>query len=333
MTNNPPSGPDFEAQPQGWPAPQPGWQGPPGGPQQPYAPVSCAYHPGRAAGVRCQRCGNPICGECMIEAPVGFQCRACVARGMATTRQAEGPYGGRRSANPALTTQILIAINAAVWLGILLSGGFEGTLASVLALTPGGICQLDAQSWVGVSGASCLAAGGTFLPGPLDGGWWQLLTNAFAHAEPLHLGMNMLALWILGPQIERILGRARYLALYFVSALAASAFVMWLAEPITSTLGASGAISGLMGALLVIVVRMRGDVRWVLTWIGINVVITVLGSAGISWQGHLGGFLGGLAVTGVLVGLRKAGPRAQWIGVAALGVLTLLASVARVLAG
>ena len=314
MTSNPPSGPDFQAQP-------------------PYAPVSCAYHPGRAAGVRCQRCGNPICGECMVEAPVGFHCRACLARGMAATRQAEGPYGGRRSASPALTTQVLIALNVAVWVGILLTGGFEGGLASTVALTPGGVCRINAESWVGVTDMACLAAGGSFLPGPLDGGWWQLLTNAFTHSEPLHLGMNMLALWILGPQVERILGRTRFLALYFVSALAASAFVMWLAEPTTTTLGASGAISGLMGALLIIVVRMRGDVRWVLTWIGVNVVITVLGSAGISWQGHLGGFLGGLAVTGVLIGLRKSGGRTQWLGVAGIALLALLASVARALAG
>lgn len=315
MTSIPPSGPDFQAQP------PPGW------------PVACAYHPGRAAGVRCQRCGNPICGECMVEAPVGFQCRVCVARGMAATRQAEGPWGGRRSANPALTSQILIALNVAVWLGILVTGGFESRLSSALMLTPGGVCALNDQTWVGVTSAACLSAGGTFLPGPLDGGWWQLVTNAFTHTEPLHLGMNMLALWILGPQVERILGRARFLAVYFVSALTASAFVMWLAAPATSTLGASGAISGLIGALLVIVIRMRGDVRWVLTWIGINVVITVLGSAGISWQGHLGGFLGGLAVTGALVGLRKAGGRTQWLGVAGIGVLALLASVARVLAG
>ena len=135
-----------------------------------------------------------------------------------------------------------------------------------------------------------------------------------------------------GEDPERVLGRARFLAVYVVSALTASALVMWLAPPTTTTLGASGAISGLMGALLVLVLRHKGDARTVLTWIGINVVITVLGSAGISWQGHLGGFLGGIAVTLLLVWLRKARPW-QWMAVGSVGALALVAMAARVLAG
>lgn len=298
----------------------------------PGAPAACAYHPGRPAGVRCQRCGNPICGECMVEAPVGHHCRRCLAQGMAMTRQAEGPYGGRRSTNPALTSLVLIGINVAVWVGILLSGGLAGTLSNLFALTPGGLCEVGAQTYVGADAASCRAGGGTFVPGPLDGGWWQVVTSAFTHISPLHIGMNMLALWVLGPAIERVLGRARFLAVYFVSALTASALVLWLAAPTTTTLGASGAISGLMGALLVLVLRHRGDVRTVAMWIGINVVITVLGSAGISWQGHLGGFVGGLAVTLLLVSLRRV--RAwQWLAVVAVGTLALVAMAARVLVG
>ena len=295
-------------------------------------PSACAYHPGRPAGVRCQRCGNPICGECMVEAPVGHQCRRCLAQGMARTRQVEGPYGGRRSANPALTSLVLIGINVAVWIGIMLSGGFAGTLSNLFALTPGGLCEIGADTYVGVPPRACGAEGGSFVPGPLDGGWWQVITSAFTHISPLHIGMNMLALWVLGPSIERGLGRARFLGVYVVSALTASALIMWLASPTTTTLGASGAISGLMGALLVLVLRHQGDVRTVLMWIGINVVITVLGSAGISWQGHLGGFLGGIAVTLVLAAFRKARPW-QWVAVAAIGALALVAMAARVLVG
>lgn len=267
----------------------------------------------------------------MVEAPVGHQCVRCLAQGMAMTRQAEGPYGGRRSTNPALTTLVLIALNAIAWLGITFSGGLGGRLGNLLALTPGGLCEVGAEVYVGVPEAVC-SAQGTFLPGPLDGGWWQIITSAFTHVNLLHIGMNMLALWVLGPAIERVLGRGRFLAVYFVSALLASAFIMWLAPPTTMTLGASGAISGLMGALLVLVLRHRGDVRTVVMWIGINVVITVVGSAGISWQGHLGGFVGGVAVTLVLVALRKHRPW-QWMAVAAVGVLALVAMAARTLVG
>lgn len=305
---------------------------PPQAPPPASYPAACAYHPGRPAGVRCQRCGNPICGECMVEAPVGHQCRRCLAQGMAQTRQAEGPYGGRRSTNPTLATLVLIGLNAAVWVGILLSGGFAGRLSNLFALTPSGICEVGATAYVGVAPAACAAEGGSFVAGPLNGGWWQVITSAFTHISPLHIGMNMLALWILGPAIERVLGRARFLAVYFVSALVASAFILWLAEPTTTTLGASGAISGLMGALLVVVMRHRGDVRTVLMWIGINVVITVLGSAGISWQGHLGGFLGGIAVTLLLVAFRRNRPW-QWLAVSAVGVLALVAMAARVVVG
>ncbi|MDO5533851.1 MAG: rhomboid family intramembrane serine protease [Propionibacteriaceae bacterium] len=309
----------------------PTWLPPNSGPGDP-APAACAYHPDRFAGVRCQRCGEPICGECMIEAPVGHQCPRCLAQGRAMTRQATGPHGGRRSANPALTSLVLIGLNVAVFVGIFLSGGFGGRLSNLFALTPGGLCEVGAQTYVGVPPATCSLEGGAFVPGPLDGGWWQILTSAFTHVGLLHLGMNMLALWVLGPSIERVLGRARFLAVYGVSALVASAFILWLAAPTTTTLGASGAISGLMGALLLLVLRHGGDARTVLMWIGINVVITIVGSAGISWQGHLGGFVGGLATTALIIALRKAIPW-QWMAVAAVGAAALVAMAARTLVG
>ncbi len=268
----------------------------------------------------------------MVEAPVGHQCRRCLAQGLAMTRQAEGPYGGRRSANPALTSIVLIAINAVVWVVAELTGGVWGTLGRWLSLTPAGVCELGPRIAPGYPEAACMASGGTFVPGVLDGGWWQVVTSGFAHAGVMHIGMNMLALWVLGPAIERVLGRARFLALYGVSLLTASAFVLWLAPSTTTTVGASGAISGLMGALLVLVLRHRGDARTVLMWIGINVVITVLGSAFISWQGHLGGFLGGIATTLLLIGLRKA-TRWQWLAVSAVGVIALVAMAARVVVG
>jgi membrane associated rhomboid family serine protease len=109
----------------------------------------------------------------------------------------------------------------------------------------------------------------------------------------------MLALWVLGPQLEMVIGRARFLGLYLLSGLAGSALVYLLASPQSMTIGASGAVYGLMAALLVVAFRVGGQVRVILGWIAVNAVLTVLG--GFSWQGHLGGFLGGLALMAVIV--------------------------------
>ena len=123
---------------------------------------------------------------------------------------------------------------------------------------------------------------------------WQLFTSAFTHLDLLHIGFNMVALWVLGPQLEMALGRLRFLAVYFLSALSGSALVYWLSSPSTPTIGASGAIFGLLGALLVVAFKVRGNYSQLLVWIGLNFVITVVGRSFISWQGHLGGFVGGV---------------------------------------
>ena len=132
----------------------------------------------------------------------------------------------------------------------------------------------------------------------MDGAWWQLVTSTFLHVDVWHIGFNMLALWFLGPQLELAIGRARFLALYLISGLAGSACVYWLSGEQTSTLGASGAVYGLMAALLVIAFKVGGQVQTILMWIGINVVFTFTG--GFSWQGHLGGFVAGAAIMAVL---------------------------------
>jgi membrane associated rhomboid family serine protease len=139
----------------------------------------------------------------------------------------------------------------------------------------------------------------------------------------------MVALWVLGPQLEAVLGRTRFLAVYFLSGLAGSVLVYWLSGISTPTIGASGALFGLMGALLVVVYKVHGDVRSILMWIGLNFVITFLAPF-ISWQGHLGGFIGGLLIAAAFVYAPKAN-RSRWqlaAGVA-LGVLLVLAIAAR----
>jgi membrane associated rhomboid family serine protease len=272
----------------------------------------------------------------MISAAVGFQCPDCVHQGAKETRQDQGPYGGERSRNPALTTFVLIGINVAVWLAITLTGGSSSPLVDRLALTPGGYCAVigDATHYypnVGHAACSGLAQG-LWLPGGVSSGqWWQVITSAFTQVEIMHLGMNMLALWFLGPMLERVFGRVWFLTVYLISAIAGSAAVMWFAEPTVTTLGASGAVFGLIGALLVITVRTGSDLRPVLMWLGINLVFTFVGS-GISWQGHLGGLIGGLIASFIIVfAPRRNRPAIQLVGLAVLTAVAIGAIALRAL--
>jgi membrane associated rhomboid family serine protease len=172
--------------------------------------------------------------------------------------------------------------------------------------------------------------GGHWYPGVADGAYWQLLTSAFTHVAPLHLAFNMFALFVLGPQLETVIGRSRYLALYLLSALAGSTLVYWAAPQLQPTVGASGAIFGLMGALLVVALKLRVNAQGILMWIGINFVLT-LSVSGISWEAHLGGFLGGVLVAAILV-YSPRGPRRttyQVAGMGAFALLLLLAIVVR----
>lgn len=262
----------------------------------------------------------------MIEAPVGHQCPQCVARGQAATRQGTLRHGGRPSANPHLTSGILIAVNAAVWLLVSLTSA-GSTLFSFLALSPHGTCELDGR-YSGYTASTCTASGGTWLPGVADGGWWEVVTSMFTHLDIMHFGFNMLALWFLGPAVERVFGRGRFLAVYLISGLAGSALVVWLATPYSQTIGASGSIFGLLGALLVLVIHHKGNVTNLLVWLGINVAITVLNLQTISWQGHLGGFLGGVAAAYLITSIRgRDRDRRQWMALAAL-TLVILGTIA-----
>jgi membrane associated rhomboid family serine protease len=233
----------------------------------------------------------------MTDAAVGFQCPSCVAEGRRTTRQARTAFGGVRSAGVGVVSKILIAINAAVWALILATGGNSSVWVDRLALRPKGGCL---GLPFNVSHDECTAVHGTWLPGVSNGAWWQPVTSMFTHVELFHIGFNMLALWILGPQLEMVLGRIRFLALYLLSGLVGSATVYLLSPEFTPTLGASGAIFGLMAALLVVARKQHADISQLMVWIAINVAITFFGRSSISWQGHLGGFVGGLVLAGVL---------------------------------
>jgi membrane associated rhomboid family serine protease len=254
----------------------------------------------------------------MNSASVGFQCPSCVKEGNKGSRQGRTPYGGQRVGDPRLTTFVLIGINVLVWLAIQATGGARSVLVDKLALLPdSAVRQLSDGTLVQVQGVD-------------DGAWWQLVTSTFTHVEPLHIGFNMLALYFLGPMLENVLGRARFLALYLVSGIAGSAAVMLLSAPHGQTVGASGSIFGLMGALAVIALKVRGEVQTILVWIGLNLVFTFT-MGGISWQGHIGGLVAGVLIGAAMVyAPRKHRALVQWSAVGAVLVVSLALVAVRV---
>ncbi|MET8741830.1 rhomboid family intramembrane serine protease [Streptomyces sp. NPDC004728] len=261
-------------------------QQPPGGGDQSAAAdgsLSCYRHPGREANIRCTRCERPICPECMIDASVGFQCPDCVRQGSGTGSgaRAHGPAagtprtvaGGGIAADPRLVTKILLAVNVAVYLAVLARGT---ALVNELMLF----------------GRAPTHYGGP-LEGVAAGEWYRLVTSMFLHQEVWHIAFNMLGLWWLGGPLEAALGRARYLTLYMVSGLAGSALTYWLSAPEQGSLGASGAIFGLLGATAVLMRRLNYDMRPVLALLAVNLVITFNPWGGIAWQAHVGGLVAG----------------------------------------
>ena len=139
----------------------------------------------------------------------------------------------------------------------------------------------------------------------INGEWFRLVSSMFLHAGWLHLGFNMYILYLLGPALERVLGHGRFLALFLLSGLGASVASYWFSELRTLSVGASGAIFGLMAAWIVVARRLDWDVTQVAVLLAINMALGfVLG--GIDWRAHLGG-----AVTGAVVGLLLTTGRGQ----------------------
>jgi membrane associated rhomboid family serine protease len=163
------------------------------------------------------------------------------------------------------------------------------------------------------------------------GDWYRLVTAMFLHAGLLHIGFNMLALYWLGTVVEQALGSWRFLLVYFVSGLAGSAGALLTTGPFAVTLGASGAIFGIMGALLVLEYVATGSFAGqALALIVINLAIT-FAIPNISIGGHIGGLIGGVLATFALAHFRHARPR--WIGpalVVAVGAASLVVAYTRV---
>jgi membrane associated rhomboid family serine protease len=271
----------------------------------------------------------------MRDASVGFHCPDCVAEGRRTTRQGRTQYGGLHPGSFGFVSKVLIGINVAVWLLIIATGQDSSKWFLRLSLIPRGQCGLPNGAYFpSVNETQCHAVGAThgahWVAGVSTGAPWQLLTSMFTHeTEPLHIAFNMIALWFLGPQLEAVLGRLRFTLLYLLSGLLGSAAVYLFSDPATPTLGASGAIFGLMGALLVIALKAGADVSQLLIWIGINAAITLFG-ANISWEGHAGGFVGGVLIALALAYAPRQ-KRVVWqaAGYSAVGVAIVVICVLR----
>ena len=261
--------------------------------------MKCYRHPNRETYVSCSECGRPICTECMTPAPVGQRCPEHSGKPQGVARVTTGMKRTSYAGTGALVTKVLIGINVLVYLGELAQGA-----------------GLNANS------GSIYVKGVLYGPLVASGDWWRLITSAFLHYGPFHLGLNMLALWWFGAPLEQALGRGRFLLLYLVSGLAGSAGAL-IDKPLSPTVGASGAIFGILGAMLVLEWQRSHVIGGsVLPIIAINLVFTFTISS-ISIGGHIGGLVGG--ALGVLALSRFGRGHAVYGRVGLAGIAGLLA--------
>ncbi len=286
---------------------------------------ACYLHPNRQALLRCTRCERPICGDDAIEAPVGYQCPRCAEGGQPVRRMVDTVR------QAPLTRGLVYTIGALFLIGFV----------SPIDL----INRFGLRPLILSPEAAATAPWATELSGMI-GEPWVIITSAFLHANLMHVGFNGLLLWQLGHLLEPVLGRARYLALYAAGLAGGSLGVVllsWLAgvtgwagtgagtllggDPRQVTIGASGAVFGLMGAAMV-GMRNRGVDPW-RSGIGglvvLNLILTFV-VPNISVGGHLGGLLGGALAAKLLFVERAKAPaatRRTWLVVAGMVALTL----------
>lgn len=260
--------------------------------------ATCYRHSDRETGLSCSVCERPICTDCATFAAVGIRCPEHSGKPQGVERVTTTVKRAHREGSGALVTRALIAINIVVYL--------------LTVATGGGIYS---------NAGTIFQHGVLYGPDVAAGDYWRLLTSAFMHFGPIHLGMNMLVLWFVGRPLEERMGRGRYLLLYLVAGLAGSAGAL-LVTPCSATAGASGAIFGLFGAALVL--ERQGIFVYGGSIIGLIVLNLILtfGLSGISVGGHVGGFAGGILA---MLGLSRFGRTHALYGRAGvLGYLLLL---------
>ncbi|WP_425315362.1 rhomboid family intramembrane serine protease [Streptomyces viridochromogenes] len=296
------------------------------GPSTESAVTTCYRHPKVESHVRCTRCDRYICPDCMREASVGHQCVECVKEGARSVRQARTVVGGRIATTPFVTS-VLIGLNVLAYLAEVV----RPEILDRFAMLGARLIGPDGGYYVYEPGYPS----DFHAEGVVAGQWERLLTSGFLHLPPtegtfglLHVVMNMLSLWQLGRIVEPMLGRVRYIALYLLSTLGGSVFVLLLTDVNVESVGASGAIFGLGAAYYVLARRVGADMRGVNRFMAFLLLWLLLSAGLTSWQGHLGGLLTGAAVT-LAYAYAPRGPRRVLIQVAVcVGVLALLAVVA-----
>lgn len=278
--------------------------------------TTCYRHPDRRAGVTCQRCNRPICPSCMVQASVGFQCPECV-KGSAKTSPTVRFRDIRASGRPVVTLA-LIAVNVAMALIV----GFQSQSFSNQkgSLWDNGVL-IGYGEFITQNGFATFTRSAV---GVAEGEWWRIVSGGFLHAGLLHLGMNMLLLFLLGQQLEPLLGRLRFFTLY-MACLVAGSFGVLLVQPTSVTVGASGAIFGLMGAALA--AQRLAPHRVQLANIGALIVINLLitfAVPNISAGAHIGGLVAGLLVGALVIWLDTKVPSEVLGAVVCLAVTAVL---------
>ena len=251
---------------------------------------SCYRHPGRETHLRCTRCERYICPDCMVQASVGFQCPECVHSGNQNVRQARTTAGAiLRPIGTPIVTYTLIAVNVVLF-------GLKELVGTNISPLGGTYSPVDVRF-------ALVAKTFDFSNNPIgvaNGQWYRLFTSMWLHASFIHIFMNMISLYFIGPMLEQLLGRWRYLSVYLITGLAGAATsYLFMSETSPYSIGASGAIAGVFGCLIVIGVRQKIlNVQSIVVVLALNVYLTVQDSS-IDWHAHLGGLVSGALIGAV----------------------------------
>ena len=229
----------------------------------------CKNHSEKETYVKCSRCEEFVCTNCMKPASIGYQCPTCASDSIPVIK------GINR--NRFIPIQKNTPVTKFLSISLLAVYVFQFLLGDIL-----------------------IANFALFAPNVGNGQWWLLITAGFLHGSIFHLLFNVYILWVIGSQLESIVGKINFVIIYFVSLIGGS-FASYLFSPFGSySIGASGAIFGLMGAMLVVGRKRNLDISQITTLVAINVVIGFVLS-GIDWRAHLGGLAAGAFITWVLL--------------------------------
>lgn len=266
----------------------------------------CYRHPNTPTGVHCTRCARPICTECMIPAPVGYQCPECVQQARREFRQ--GPGRPRLRVSRFSATKILLL---ALLAGFVLEVAEGGPNALFTGPSLQRLVDLGAmQPWLIAHGQ-----------------YWRLFTAIFLHEGLIHIAFNAYALWLFGQFVDDAYGTRRFLLLFFLTGLLASAASYAFGDPGTVGVGASGAVFGIFGAFIAYHFRRRdlatsaASLRWAMTMILLNAFLA-FSFRSIDWRAHLGGLVAGFLAGYALEGF---GPRSTRTLVRIGGIALLIA--------